>query len=58
MCACIWQKLPADGWERTPSEKIVTGEEPGCRGEAFSERFRSALKECGGFELKELFFAI
>jgi len=51
VCACIWQKLPADGWERTTSKKIVTGEDPGCRGEAFSERFRSALKECGGFEL-------
>jgi hypothetical protein len=32
-------------------EKNVTGEDSGWRGEAFSERFHSALKECGGFEL-------
>ncbi len=51
LCKCIWSKFPEDGWERRTSEKIVAGEDPGWRLEAFIPRFGAALKACGGYNL-------
>lgn len=51
LCACIWSKLPADGWERRVSAQIRRGEDPGWRGRGFVPRFGAAIDACGGRSL-------
>jgi len=51
LCGCIWDQFPVNGWERTVSEKLVGGEEPGWQVRAFPIRFRDAMEKCGGGNL-------
>lgn len=51
LCSCIWNKFPADGWERTTSRLIRTNQDPGWRGKALVSRFGDAMKTCGGMHL-------
>jgi hypothetical protein len=51
LCACIWAKLPAGGWEREVSTKIRNGEDAGRRARGFVARFGTAFDACGGFSL-------
>jgi len=51
LCNCIWDTFPIDSWERTTSEKIRNGEDPGWRGKALISRFSDSLEKCGGMGL-------
>ncbi|MBF0250523.1 MAG: hypothetical protein HQL35_07860 [Alphaproteobacteria bacterium] len=51
LCRCIWDKLPAGGWERRTAQKIKEGGNPGLRGRAFVPLFQQAVKDCGGDQL-------
>jgi hypothetical protein len=51
LCACIWAKLPAGGWEREVSTKIRNGEDAGRHARGFVARFGTAFNACGGFSL-------
>ena len=51
LCACIWAKLPAGGWEREVSTKIRNGKDAGWRARGFVARFGTAFDACGGFSL-------
>ena len=48
LCACIWAKLPAGGWEREVSTQIRNGEDAGWRTNGFIPRFSAARDACGG----------
>jgi hypothetical protein len=51
LCACIWSKLPENGWERRVSAQIRKGEDPGWRKQGFIPRFGAAVDACGGGSL-------
>lgn len=51
LCKCIWSNFPAGGWERDVSRKLRQGKDAGWRTRAFSSRFGSKFKKCGGYSL-------
>jgi hypothetical protein len=51
LCSCIWNKFPADGWERRTSQLIRNNQDPGWRGTGLISRFGEAFKSCGGMNM-------